>query len=159
MTQSGYLNKSREKKSFLQWCYDNGTALIVVITIIGTIIGSFGYFAIFYDPLSEEQFMTLEKIATEVCTSGKLIEQPENIEISFNDNEVSVKYKYSSLSFKSQQQVIATLKDGELVMTRDYSRLSLVCYVIFGGACGACIAIAIYFPIFYISEKKFGSFF
>ena len=110
--------ESRKSFSIRRFCYNHDKFIYVVILIVACIIGFIFSWNFFHNPLTEEQFQYLENVAASIYTSEtkSIFNQPNNISIKVFNDAISCSYD----SIKTQNRVLITSQDGNMILTRDY---------------------------------------
>lgn len=118
---------------------------IAVIVIIAIAIFSAGYFVswnFIEKPLSENQFEMCEQIARDVYNQKKqqvIVEAPEGFLVSISTTNITVE----SANPFFRGKVLASLQNGELVMTRHVEQGEAIFLSILMGILFICISILI----------------
>lgn len=119
---------------------DSFNLVITVIAVVGFLVTYFISMNCF-KPLNDDQFKQLEQVAREVYAQKEnhILEVPEGICVREDQTTITVKYD----AYKYQSKVIAELKNGELVMTRDDESDGKIASALLGVA-GAALAVALF---------------
>lgn len=142
----------KERRTFKQYEGDIQVSLLVIIAIALFSAGFFVGWSFMEKPLSENQFELCEQIARDVYEQKRqvIVEAPEDFSVNVSTTTITVSSSYPFFRGK----VLATLQNGELVMTRSLETGDAVFISILMGILFVLLAILLVMLIKKIQKRK-----